>query len=349
MSSDLSNCGCARTRKRNAESAHHFLSARRRSCPLLLLVFVFLFSQNAFSQDRDDEIVADLAGGRVIVHVARDTIIFAAIDKPVEAQSIPPRVMNLDSTHIGVLFGASEWQNPADPNPIRLDRNLPHIGPRDPRYAVSPDEGAPDLESMGVAFLEELRPLVARLHHKLDFKPDAPLFQLVIIGFAPEDYGAEVWTADYRIEQEEVATKSEYWQTRILRPRFTQLYPPEKHAPRTLVEVRYPDNAKGPSFVDLIQGNDPRIARLAASDPHYAKVLEEIERGEAQKAVPTDATDFLRAVLPLIAGNSRFVLGTMDDRGGLDWIVPPDEPIEKAQEDKNRPPETPSLRRKPQP
>jgi len=39
----------------------------------------------------------------------------------------------------------------------------------------------------------------------------------------------------------------------------------------------------------------------------------------------------------------------MDERRGFEWMVPPDEPVEKAQEDKNRPPDAPTLRRPPKP
>ena len=68
----------------------------------------------------EDEIVANLAGGRIIVHVTKDDVIaFAAIDQPIELGSVPPRVMQLDSTHVGVLLGASEWRLPADPKPGR--------------------------------------------------------------------------------------------------------------------------------------------------------------------------------------------------------------------------------------
>jgi hypothetical protein len=78
----------------------------------------------AQSQESEGEIVANLAGGRVIVHVTKDdVIVFGAIDQPLEAGSIPPRVMQLDRSHIGVLLGASEWRSPADPKPIRLDKD----------------------------------------------------------------------------------------------------------------------------------------------------------------------------------------------------------------------------------
>jgi hypothetical protein len=335
------------------------LSLSRKSCSarrcwrlsLLFLVLCFVvilpcFSQN---QEREDEIVANLAGGRAIVHVARDVIIFAAIDNPVEKNSIPPRVLDLDATHIGILFGASEWRIPADPKPVRLDRNFQRVSGRDPHYQAAPGEAESDLETLGTAFLEKLRPLVSQLHHKLDFAPDEPIFQVVIIGDAPNDYGPEVWVVEYRIEQEQIATRGDYWQTRILRPRFTQLYPPEKRAPHTIVESRYPPEEKGPTLAELIQGNDPRITHLGSGDQRFSKVLDSLRVGQAQKAVPLDSADFMRAVLPLIADGAPFILGTIEERRGLDWIVPPQEPVEKVEQDKNRPPDAPTLRRTPKP
>jgi hypothetical protein len=313
---------------------------------------------------REDEIVASLAGGRVIAQVAKDNvIIFAAINQPVEQNSVPPRVLQLDSLHIGVLFGASEWQIPSAPTPVRLDRDYQSIvqSTNNQHYAPYPGQEAPDLETIGVAFLEKLRPLVAQLHHKLDVRPDEALFELIILGFA-RDYGPEVWQVEYRIEQEQVAARGEYWQTRILRPRFTQLYPPEggKKAPHTLVEARYPPEDPAalaskivtqntePPLIALIQAGDPALTRLRSSDAKFAKVMDAIDHGQAQKASATDSADFLRAALPLISGGNKFFLGTMEEQRGFDWIVPPDEPVEKT-DDKSRPPSAPSLRRKPTP
>jgi len=307
----------------------------------------------AQTQGPEDEIVANLAGGRVIVHVAGDgNIVFAAINEPVEAGGVPPRVVEVDATHVAVLLGASEWRLPADPNPVRLDRNFDRIHARDPKYQYNTNEAEPDLETIGVAVLEKLRPLIAQLHHKIELQPDEPLLEMVLIGYAPNNYGPEVWTVEYRVQQEQVATRGEYWQTRVLRPRFTQLYPPEKHAPRMIVEARYPADLKAPTLMALIQGNDPAIAQLGGSDARFAKVIAAVDKGQAQKASPTDAADFLRAVLPLIADKQPFILAKMEEQHGFDWIVPPDEPVERAKkgpEDKNRPPEAPSLFRKPNP
>lgn len=313
----------------------------------LLLLIPLLLPAAAQELNRGNEIVANLAGGRVIVHVAKDEIVFAAIDHPIEANSIPPRALSIDSGHIGVLLGASEWRHTADPVPLRLDKDFARIGGTSPYYAPNPDEIAPDLDTMGVAFLERLRPLVSQLQHKIDFPADEPLFEIVVIGYL-HDYGPEVWTIEFRIQQEEIATRGDFWQTRLLRPRYTQLYPPEKREPKTLVEVRYPANMEGPTLLQLIKGNYPDFDDLAKGQPRFLKVLEDIDRGQANKAAPQDAADFLRAAVPIIAGKSKYFIGTATERG-FDWVVPPDEPVEKAKEDKNRPPEAPSLRRKPNP
>jgi hypothetical protein len=312
---------------------------------LQLCVFL-LFAIPLHAQE--DEIVANLAGGRAIIHVAGDFILFAAIDHPLESTSVPPRVAEIDSRHVAIFFGAAEWQVPAQPRPIRLDHDIPHIYAKDPRYQ-SPGEAESDLEQIGLGFLEKLRPLVAQLHHKIDLKPDEPLLELVLLGYGPQGYGAEVWLVEYYVEQQVISSNNDYLQTRVLRPRFTQLYPPEKKQPKTLLEVRFPANSPDIPLQGLIQQNDPRIARLRSSDARFSKVIEHIDRGEAQKADPKDAADFLRAAVPLLAGDAKFIMGQIADNGGFDWIVPPDEPIEKRPEDKDRPPDAPTLRKRPNP
>ena len=301
------------------------------------------------SRAQEDEIVANLAGGRVIILVARDTIVFGAIDRPIEATGIPPRVAALGNEHIGIFFGASEWQVPAQPRPIRLDRDIPDIRPPGKNVYRPPDSGEPDLEAIGVAFLEKLRPLVSQLHHKIDLKPDDPIFEIVLIGY-PHEYGPEVWLMEYRAEQESVGGNVEYWQTHILRPRFTQLYPPEKHQAKTLVECYFPMDQPVVPLMGLIQANDPGIAQIRNSDSKFGKVVELLERGQANKTNPDDSADFLRAVLPVLAGKATFIEGKMEETGGFEWIVPPEEPAEKPNQlEKDRPPDAPTLRRKPNP
>ena len=314
------------------------------------LILLATLSAGTSLPAQEDEIVANLAGGRAIIHVTNSAIVFAAIDHPLESKSVPPRVAAIDSRHIGILFGASEWQVTSQPRPIRLDRDIPHLGAIDPHTVP---EGAPeqDLEQIGVAFLEKLRPLVSQLHHPIELKPDEPLFQMVLIGYAPRDYGPEIWLIEYQIEQTSAGTRGDFLQTHILRPRFTQLYPPEKHQPKTIVEVRVPSDLPDVPLLGLIQQNTPAIARLRSSDPRMNKVAEQIQKGEAQKADPAAAGDFLRAALPILAGDAHFFLGSMTESGRFEWIVPPDEPREKIKttEDKDRPPDAPTLRQKPKP
>ena len=316
--------------------------------PALLFLAALASASSALAQE--DEIVANLAGGRAIIHVANGAILFAAIDHPLESKSVPPRVAAVDSRHVAILFGASEWQIPAQPRPIRLDRELPAMTAPNPFYA-QPGGPEQDLEQIGVAFLERLRPLVSQLHHRIDLKLDEPLFEIVLIGYAPKDYGAEVWLVDYNVEQKEVATQGDFWQTHLLRPRFTQLYPPEKHQPKTLMEIRFPPVLQDVPLLGLLQQNDPSIARLRSSDQHIAKVIDQIQRGEAQKADPEAASNFLREAVPTLAGGAQFSIGTIKEAGGFEWIIPPQEPREKENkaEEKERPPDAPTLSRKPKP
>ena len=317
----------------------------------ILIVIAALFLVAAPVRSQEDEIVANLAGGRVIIHVTRDGIVFSAIDHPIEAKSVPPRVATIGTTHVGVFFGASEWQIPAQPRPIRMDRQIEDVRPRTTQDYAPPGTGEVDLEMIGVTFLEKIRPLVSQLHHKLELKPEEPLFEIVLIGYAPRDYGPEVWQIDYDIEQEAVGSRSEYWQTHVLRPRFTQLYPPEKHQAKSPVEVRFPADLEAIPLAGLIQANDPRIAQLRSSDQRFAKVVEQIERGQANKANTQDAADFMRAVLPLLAGGADFIEARLGEGGGFEWIVPPEERRQKEEraegKDKERPPEAPTLQRKP--
>ncbi len=322
----------------------------RAALILALLLGSWILTPASFgqSQGQDDEIVTSLSGGKVILHFAKDgVILFAAVNQPVEQGAPPPRVVNLDGLHVGILFGATEWRSLADPKPIRMDRDIQRIAGRDPRADYG-GEADPDLEVMGIAFLEKLRPLVSKLQRKIDFPADQPFFEMVVIGYGPKNYGPEAWTVEYRITQQLLTTRDNFWQTRILRPRFTQIYPPEKHAPKTLVETSFPASAEGPTLQTLLEGNDPRFSGFR-SDQKMAKALDLIIKGQAQKVDPADGAEILRAAIPLLYPKQEFFLGKMEEQRGFDWILPPQEPIEKVEnkDDKNRPADAPSLRKKP--
>jgi hypothetical protein len=293
-------------------------------------------AQNA-SQRPESEIVAALSGGEVIVLASKDKIIFVAINQPIEQGAPPPRLAELSGGHVGVLFGASEWRMPADPKPVRLDRDVPRYGRQDPHAAPYGQAGEADLETMGEAFLERLHSLASQLHHNINFPADQALLRMVVIGFGPDYYGPEVWDVDYRLAQQNItSTGADYWQTRILRPRFDQLYPPEKHSPHKIVEIGYPGPLKGPTVQQLIEGNDPRVAQLCTSNPEFAKAVALIAKGDAQKADTTASTDFLRALIPVLFPNQTFFMGTIEEQHGFDWIVPPEEPVEKAKSNEKK-------------
>src|SRR2546429_5384149 len=94
----------------------------------------------------------------------------------------------------------------------------------------------------------------------------------------------------------------------------------------------------------MIKTKPPRLGPVP-HEPCFEKVRETLRGGTAKKPPPADSIDFMRAVMPLLAGNSSYVIGTMDEQHGMNWVVPPSEPIEKAEEDRNRPPDAPTLRR----
>lgn len=329
-------------------SENQWIGRLRTAALGALLIGSCLAASAAIAQSggEEGEIVTSLSGGRVILHFAKDAILFAAVDQPVEQGAPPPRLVNLDGRHVAILLGASEWRSLVDPKPIRLDRNLETFSGRDP-HADFGGEADPDLEIMGTAFLEKLRPLVSQLRRKIDFPVDQPFFEMVVIGYGPKNYGPEAWTVEFRITQQLLTTRDNFWQTRILRPRFTQIYPPEKHAPKTLVEASFPESAEGPTLQTLLEGNDPRFSGFR-SDGKMAKALDLIIKGQAQKVEPTDAGEFLRAAIPLLYPKQQFFLGKMEEQHGFDWILPPQEPVEKVdKDDKNRPPDAPSLRKRP--
>ncbi len=314
------------------------------SLGVFITVPLWFLLRAAGAQEGDQEIVANLAAGRVVIYVARDAVIVGAIQENIEPDSRAPQVLPLGGSRVGVLLGAAEWVSPASGRPpVRLDRELPGLASEAARPAPKADsERAGDIEAIGVALLERLRGVTSQLHRRIDLKPDEPVVELLVAGFE-EGYGAEAWLLRYHLAQEPV--RGDFWRTRVLRPSYTQLYPPEKGQPRTLLEVRYPEDIAAPKLLDLLQRDDPRLARLRNSDPRMMRAAEHIEKGDTQKANPEDASAFLRAALPIVAPeNAQLVIGIVQRDRGFQWIL---EPAEKPAESKPREAGAPTLRKKP--
>lgn len=293
----------------------------------------------------ESEIVVNLAAGRVAVLVARDGIAIAAVEQKMEAESRPPVVVQLSERRLGILLGAVEWLQPGSgAEPVRMDREMLKLmgqiaGPK--RLSA---EHADDIETLGLAMLEALRPMTSQLHRKVDLAEGEPLLELLLVGYL-DQYGPEVWSLRYYIVQEPV--RGSYWRTRILRPRYTQLYPPEKGQPRTLMEASFPAAAKGESLLERFE-NDASLAKMRSSDAPMVRASESIRKGESHKATLDDAVTWLRTLLNGTSpADALQAVGVIAEAKGFNWIVAPPERTEKAAEDKPREPGAPTLRKKP--
>lgn len=291
------------------------------------------------------EVVANLAAGRAVVLVAKDGIVVATLESRTEPETLPPLIVPLSGSRVAVLLGAVEWREPATgAPPLRLDVEFRRAGGQVASPKSLEDQSGTDLEQIGLAFLEPLRAAAARLHRKIEMPENEPILEILIAGYAP-NYGPEVWSLRYSLVQD--AMRGDYWHTRILRPRFLQLYPPEKGQPRTLMEARYPlAVANSPSLLDLLRGGHPRLNRLRSSNAAQADAMDRILRGESPRVPMVAARDFLLAALNGIAEpDARQQMVTIDEQKGFEWVrgeefsVPP-------VEEKNREPGAPTLRGK---
>ena len=309
------------------------------------------FSPPAFAQEETtQEVAVNLAEGRVVICAAKDGIIVATIGEKGEPGSRPPAVTSVSALRAGVMLGAVEWVQPeSSDKPIRLDTELPSIV-----AAVLNTSGRPnysnassDIEMIGVAALERIRQVAGLLHNKINMGQDEPLIRIVLAGYVP-DYGPEAWTIDYHIAQD--ALGNDIWRTRVLRPSYNQLYPPEKGQPHTLVEVRYPpaNRAKdAPELLDLLRQNDPRLTKVRAANEVLAKSVALVVDGQSQKSVAASDVDFLRGALPAVTPpETKLTMALVDYDKGFRYVLEP--PVEdRAPKDATpREPGAPTLRRK---
>jgi hypothetical protein len=302
-------------------------------------------------EDAVQEIAVNLAEGRVVVCAAQDGIVVAAIDAHTEPGSRPPQVVPLSALRAGVLLGAVEWvQSESKDKPVRLDSELPHIVggalnvPGQPNNSFASN----DIEAIGVALLERLREVAGLLHIKIKLGEEEPLIRFVLVDYVP-GYGPEAWTIDYHIRQD--ALGNDYWRTRVLRPTYTQLYPPEKGQPHTFVEAGYPpaNRAKdAPELLDLLRQNDPRLAGIRAANQALAKSVTFVVEGQSQKSLAASDADFLRAAIPAVTPpETKLTMALIDFDRGFRWLIEPPKDERPPADTTPREPDAPSLRRKP--
>lgn len=299
---------------------------------------------DAGPQKLGDELVANLAAGRVLIYVAKDGMAIGAVQNQIEPESKPPVVLPLSRRRAAILLGAVEWLQPgSSAPPARMDRELLRVAGESAGAKRLQQEHAEDIEALGLRMLGSLRKMTEKLHNKLDLGPEEPLVELLLVGYV-EDYGPEVWSLRYRIVQEPL--RGDYWHTRILRPRYTQLYPPRKGQPHTLIEVRYPEDSRSTL---LEQWNQQlKTAPLRTRDPQLVRATDLLTQGQSNKAKLDDAVTWLRAVLNAIPPpGSAQALAVIAEESGFDWVLAPREAPARAEEAAPREPGAPTLRKKP--
>jgi hypothetical protein len=159
-----------------------------------------------------------------------------------------------------------------------------------------------------------------------------------------EGYGPEVWQLTFTLKQE--IMRLDYYDTHISHPVYSQIWPPEKGQPHTLMEFQYPPETAQPTLLDLLRQKDPRLAKVAASDAQMADVVKYFLEGQSNKILSADATQFLRAALTILSSaNAHETMASISLESGFEWILrPPSEPKRAtARKDEDRPADAPSL------
>ncbi len=298
-----------------------------------------------------EEIVVNLAAGRVVIAVVKDAIVIGTLENPIEAETHPPTPVILGSARVGVVLGAEEWVSLATKRDLaRLSRELPSlhshlVAPSPHLEQAQGGTEAADIEAVGQGLLERLNQVAKLLHGRVELPENEPITELVIADYLI-GYGPEVWQLTYEMKQEQ--QKGDYWDTRVLRPVYLQFWPPERGQPRTLVEFNYPPENAPPSLLDLLRQNDHRLDMMEKSDVKMAEVAGRFLAGESNKILAVDAVQFLRAALAAISTpQTRQTMILIGPETGAQWILAlPPEPGRPGPEGE-RPPDAPSLMKPP--
>jgi hypothetical protein len=287
------------------------------------LVWLALRPPRAGAQEpANEEVVANLAAGRVAVLVTKSSIVIATAESKVEAGTLPPLIVPLGSFRAAVLLGPAEWMWPGGARPAtRMDAEM-RRAPSTRSHGNSKSIGTEgsDIEDLGLAFLEPLRAMAGQLHGRLRLNPQETFVEVLLADYA-NGYGPEVWSLRYHAEQ--VALRGEYYQTRVHRPEYIQLYPPDKGQPKTLVEARYPEDTPGePPLLDLVRGNDPRLAALRQADAGLGSAAAHIEKGDSPHIRDADGVEFVRAAQQsVVPREARQMIAVISEKEGFQWVL----------------------------
>jgi hypothetical protein len=314
-------------------------------------ILYFPRAPRAFAQKSTDqpgeEIVANLAAGRILIVVSKDAILVGTVENPFEAQTHPPTPVPLSGERAGIILGAVDWFSPSSQQQLgRLDQELPRL-----RGRMAPDapklkhgeEGneATDIEFIGQGLGDRINQIVKELHAQVELPEGESIAELVVADFIPA-YGPEVWHVTYSLEQ--FPQHGDYWETRVKRPQYIQDWPPEKGQPLTLVEFDYPPDEKSLSVLDMLRQKDPRIEKLAASDPVMASVASMLLKGISNRIATPDATQFMRATLNALAPpKARQTMAVISFQTGFEWVLQPPAEPKKPGDQKARPTDAPTL------
>lgn len=327
-------------------------------CLIALTAAASIFPRHSFAQNPDqenaEEIVANLYAGRVVIGVAKDGIVVATAENPIEPETSPPMVVPLSDERVAILLGAADWWLPSEHRELaRIDSELPELPPpaglrRAPTLggtAGEADAEASDIEQLAARLHERLTAIADHIHSNLNFAPNEPLLVMVLVDYV-QNYGAEVWVVQYPIEQE--PEQGDFWQTTVLQPQYTQLWPPEKGQPRGLVEISYPPEPAGANASALVASGDPRITAALSASPELRETSNSILNGDIEKLSAVSVAAFLRESLrAIVHPGARMIELEINKEQGIGWFIAPPEEAPKPGSEQVRPSGAPSLRHPP--
>jgi len=319
--------------------------------PAALALVLALPTRAQNSDQPTEELIANLASGRVIIAIYKDALVIATIENKIEPSTLTPPMVPITNQRAGILLGASTWYSPSSRQVIEnLAQDLPHVRAHTsdanvPHLATpnDPEKTAKDIEQTALGFLVALNEVAGNIHSHLNLSDTEPLTELILADYAP-GYGPEVWQLTYTIHQE--PERGDYWQTRVARPRYTQLWPPEKKDPHTLVEVHYPSDDNQTPLRDLLLAKDPELEKLRNSSPDQAAGADAILHAETDKQLVTQGLPFLKAAIKAIANGNRTQMAIIPQANNFQWLIAP--PPEDRVPEKPRPEGAPTLQRPPE-